>query len=118
MRYETRLGFWCSSCNLITTCFVFTFFLGCSSKNFDKEFDCQGTKVKFNDYERFFEVGEKEFSAQQDFFMNQITIFGKFNQTTEEALTVTFNKINQELELKDSKGIITKQCIELIEDKN
>jgi len=104
--------------SVTTACFVFTFFLGCSSKNFDKEFDCQGTKVKFNDYERFFEVGEKELSAQQDFFMNQITIFGKFSQTTEEALTVTFNKINQELELKDSKGIITKQCIELIEDKN
>ena len=104
--------------SVITACFVFTFFLGCSSKNFDKEFDCQGTKVKFNDYERFFEVGEKELSAQQDFFMNQITIFGKFNQSTEEALTVTFNKINQELELKDSKGIITKKCIELIEDKN
>ena len=104
--------------SVTTACFVFTFFLGCSSKNFDKEFDCQGTKVKFNDYERFFEVGGIELSAQQDFFMNQITIFGKFSQTTEEALTVTFNKINQELELKDSKGIITKQCIELIEDKN
>ena len=82
----------------------------------NKEFDCEGTKVKFNDYERFFEVGGIELSAQQDFFMNQITIFGKFNQNIEEAITVTFNKINQELELKDFKGIITKQCIEHKED--
>ena len=104
--------------SVITACFVFTFFLGCSSKNFDQEFDCQGTKVKFNDYERFFEVGGIELSAQQDFFMNQITIFGKFNQNIEEVIIVTFNKINQELELKDSKGIITKQCIELSEDTN
>ena len=102
----------------ITACFVFVFFLGCSSQNLNKEFDCEGTKVKFNDYERFFEVGGIELSAQQDFFMNQITIFGKFNQNIEEAITVTFNKINQELELKDSKGIITKQCIELSEDTN
>jgi hypothetical protein len=50
--------------------------------------------------------------------MNQITIFGKFNQNAEEATTITFNKINQELELKDSTGIITKQCIELIKDTN
>jgi hypothetical protein len=103
---------------LITACFVLGFFLGCSSKNLDKEFDCEGTKVKFNDYERFFEAGGIELSAQQDFFMNQITIFGKFNQNAEEATTITFNKINQELELKDSKGIITKQCIELIKDTN
>ena len=53
--------------SVITACFIFAFFLGCNSANLDKEFDCQGTKVKFNDYERFFEVGEKEFSAQQDF---------------------------------------------------
>tara|TARA_B100001059_G_C17428608_1_gene376845 strand:+ start:218 stop:532 length:315 start_codon:yes stop_codon:yes gene_type:complete len=98
---------------LVAVCFIFVFFLGCSSTNLDKEFDCEGTKVKFNDYERFFEVGGMELSAQQDFFMNQITIFGKFNQNIEGALTVTFNKINQELELKDAKGIITKQCIEL-----
>ena len=64
---------------LITACFVLGFFLGCSSKNLDKEFDCEGTKIKFNDYERFFEVGGIELSSQQDFFMNQITIFGKFN---------------------------------------
>lgn len=101
---------------LITACFVFAFFLGCSSQNLNKEFDCEGTKVQFNDYERFFEVGGMELSAQQDFFMNQITIFGKFNQNIEEAITVTFNKINQELELKDFKGIITKQCIEHKED--
>ena len=104
--------------SLLTACCVFVFFLGCSSKNLDKEFDCEGTKVKFNDYERFFEVGGIELSAQQDFFMNQITIFGKFNQNTEEATTITFNKINQKMELKDSKGIITKQCIELLEDTN
>ena len=104
--------------SLLTACCVFVFFLGCSSKNLDKEFDCEGTKVKFNDYERFFEVGGIELSAQQDFFMNQITIFGKFNQNTEEATTITFNKINQKMELKDSKGIITKQCIELIKDTN
>jgi hypothetical protein len=104
--------------SLLTVCCVFAFFLGCSSKNLDKEFDCEGTKVKFNDYERFFEAGGIELSAQQDFFMNQITIFGKFNQNTEEATTITFNKINQEMELKDSKGIITKQCIELIKDTN
>ena len=104
--------------SLLTVCCVFAFFLGCSSKNLDKEFDCEGTKVKFNDYERFFEVGGMELSAQQDFFMNQITIFGKFNQNTEEATTITFNKINQEMELKDYKGIITKQCIELIKDTN
>ncbi len=104
--------------SLLSACCVFAFFLGCSSKNLDKEFDCEGTKVKFNDYERFFEVGGIELSAQQDFFMNQITIFGKFNQNTEEATTITFNKINQKMELKDSKGIITKQCIELIKDTN
>ena len=104
--------------SLLTVCCVFAFFLGCSSKNLDKEFDCEGTKVKFNDYERFFEAGGIELSAQQDFFMNQITIFGKFNQNAEEATTITFNKINQELELKDSTGIITKRCIELIKDTN
>ena len=104
--------------SVITACFIFAFFLGCSSTNLDKEYDCEGTKVQFNNYDRFFEVGGMELSAQQDFFMNQITIFGKFNQNTEEATTITFNKINQELELKDSKGIITKQCIELIKDTN
>ena len=104
--------------SLLIACCVFVFFLGCSSKNLDKEFDCEGTKVIFIDYERFFEVGGMELSAQQDFFMNQITIFGKFNQNTEEATTITFNKINQKMELKDSKGIITKQCIELIKDTN
>ena len=99
--------------SVITACFIFAFFLGCNSANLDKEFDCEGTKVQFNDYERFFEVEGMQLSAQQDFFMNQITIFGKFNQNIEGALSVTFNKINQELELKDSTGIITKQCIEL-----
>ena len=90
--------------------------IGCSSQDFEKEFDCNGTKIKFNDYERFFEIGGVELSAKKDFFMNQITIFGKLNENTIDETLVTFNKINNTLELKDSSRILYEDCIE-IDDK-
>ena len=85
----------------------------CDSQNFDKEFDCNGTTVKFNDYERFFEVGGTELSSKKDFFMNQITLFGKYGENNDNATIVSFNKINHNLELKNSSKIITTKCIEL-----
>ena len=87
--------------------------IGCNSQDFEKEFDCNGTKIKFNDYERFFEIGGVELSAKKDFFMNQITIFGKYEEDGDEGTMVTFNKINYELELKNSRNIINTKCIEL-----
>ena len=87
--------------------------IGCDSQDFEKEFDCNGTKIKFNDYERFFEIGGVELSSKKDFFMNQITIFGKYEENGDEGTMVTFNKINHELELKNSTNIINTKCIEL-----
>ena len=49
--------------------------------------------------------------------MNQITIFGKLNENTLDETLVTFNKINNTLELKDSSRILYEDCIE-IDDKN
>ena len=45
--------------------------IGCDSQDFEKEFDCNGTKIKFNDYERFFEIGGVELSAKKDFDKNE-----------------------------------------------
>jgi len=87
--------------------------IGCSSQDFEKEFDCNGTKIKINDYERFFEIGGVDLSAKKDFFMNQITIFGKYEENGNEGTMVTFNKINHELELKNSTKIINTKCIEI-----
>ena len=92
---------------------IFAFICGCSSDNLDKKFNCNGMIVKFNDYERFFEIGGVELSAKKDFFMNQITIFGKYEENGDEGTMVTFNKINHELELKNSTNIINTKCIEL-----
>ena len=94
-------------------CIATLILIGCSSQDFEKEFDCNGTKIKFNDYERFFEVAGVELSANKDFFMNQITVFGKHEKNGDEATIVTFNKINHELELKNSTEIINTKCIEL-----
>ena len=72
--------------------------------------------VKFNNYERFFEIQGVELSNKKDFFMNQITIFGKLNENTIDETLVTFNKINNTLELKDPSRILYEDCIE-IDDK-
>ena len=45
--------------------------------------------------------------------MNQITIFGKYEENGDEGTMVTFNKINHELELKNSTKIINIKCIEI-----
>ena len=87
--------------------------IGCSSQDFEKEFDCNGTKIKFNDYERSFEIEGVVLSAKKDFFMKQITIFGKYEENGDEGTMVTFNKINYELELKNSTKIINTKCIEI-----
>ena len=34
--------------------------IGCDSQDFEKEFDCNGTKIKFNDDERLLESGGVE----------------------------------------------------------
>ena len=49
--------------------------------------------------------------------MNQITIFGKLNENTIDETIVTFNKINNTLELKDSNRILYEDCIEIDEEK-
>lgn len=92
--------------------------IGCSSQDFEKEFDCNGTKIKFNDYERFFEIEGVELSNRKDFFMNQITIFGKLNENTIDDTLVTFNKINNSLEMKYPDKIIYEDCIEIDEGMN
>ena len=91
---------------------IFAFICGCSSDNLDKKFNCNGMIVKFNDYERFFEIEGVELSDRKDFFMNQITIFGKQNQNTINETLVTFNKINNSLEIKYPDKIIYEDCIE------
>ena len=73
--------------------------------------------VKFNDYERFFEIEGVKLSNRKDFFMNQITIFGKLNENTIDETIVTYNKINNTLELKHSNRILYEDCIEIDEDK-
>jgi len=96
---------------------IFTFISGCSSDNFDKKFNCNGINIKFNNYKRFFEIQGVELSNTKDFFMNQITIFGKLNENTIDETIVTFNKINNTLELKDSNRILYEDCIEIDEEK-
>mgnify|MGYP001165424302 FL=1 len=95
---------------------IFAFICGCNSDNLDKQFNCNGVTVKFNNYERFFEIQGVELSNKKDFFMNQITIFGKLNENTIDETLVTFNKINNTLELKDPSRILYEDCIE-IDDK-
>lgn len=96
---------------------IFAFIYGCSSDNLDKKFNCNGMIVKFNDYERFFEIEGVELSNRKDFFMNQITIFGKLNENTIDETLVTFNKINNSLEIKYPDKIIFEDCIEIDEGK-
>ena len=96
---------------------IFAFICGCSSDNLDKKFNCNGMIVKFNDYERFFEIEGVELSNRKDFFMNQITIFGKLNENTIDETLVTFNKINNSLEMKYPDKIIFEDCIEIDEGK-
>ena len=74
--------------------------------------------VKFNDYERFFEIEGVELSNRKDFFMNQITIFGKINENAIDETLVTFNKINNVLEMKYPDKIIYEDCIEIDEGMN
>ena len=95
---------------------ILAFICGCNSDSLDKKFNCNGVTVKFNNYERFFEIQGVELSNKKDFFMNQITIFGKLNENTIDETLVTFNKINNTLELKDSSRILYEDCIE-IDDK-
>ncbi len=83
------------------------------TQNLDKEFDCDGVNVKFNDYERYFEVGGVDLSKKPDFFMNQTIIFGKFYENTKGSAVATFNKINQSLEFTDPKQTLTVGCIEI-----
>ena len=89
----------------------------CNSDNLDKQFNCNGVTVKFNNYERFFEIQGVELSNKKDFFMNQITIFGKLNENTIDETLVTFNKINNTLELKDSSRFFYEDCIEINDKK-
>ena len=96
---------------------IFAFIYGCNSDDLDKKFNCNGVTVKFNNYERFFEIQGVELSNKKDFFMNQITIFGKLNENTIDETLVTFNKINNTLELKDSNRILYEDCIEIDEEK-
>ena len=96
---------------------ILAFICGCSSDNLDKKFNCNGMIVKFNDYERFFEIEGVELSNRKDFFMNQITIFGKLNENTIDETLVTFNKINNSLEIKYPDKIIFEDCIEIDEGK-
>ena len=96
---------------------ILAFICGCSSDNLDKKFNCNGMIVKFNDYERFFEIEGVELSNRKDFFMNQITIFGKLNENTTDETLVTFNKINNSLEMKYPDKIIFEDCIEIDEGK-
>ena len=96
---------------------ILAFICGCSSDNLDKKFNCNGMIVKFNDYERFFEIEGVELSNRKDFFMNQITIFGKLNENTIDETLVTFNKINNSLEMKYPDKIIFEDCIEIDEGK-
>ena len=96
---------------------ILAFICGCSSDNLDKKFNCNGMIVKFNDYERFFEIEGVELSNRKDFFMNQITIFGKLNENTIYETLVTFNKINNSLEMKYPDKIIFEDCIEIDEGK-
>ena len=49
--------------------------------------------------------------------MNQITIFGKLNENTIDETLVTFNKINNSLEVKYPDKIIFEDCIEIDEGK-
>jgi hypothetical protein len=49
--------------------------------------------------------------------MNQITIFGKLNENTIDETLVTFNKINNTLELKDSSRFFYEDCIEINDKK-
>ena len=96
---------------------ILVFICGCNSDNLDKKFNCNGLTVKFNNYERFFEIQGVELSNKKDFFMNQITIFSKLNENTIDETIVTFNKINNTLELKDSSRILYEDCIEIDEEK-
>ena len=96
---------------------IFAFIYGCSSDNLEKKFNCNGMTIKFNDYERFFEIEGVELSNRKDFFMNQITIFGKHNENTINETLVTFNKINNTLEIKYPDEIIYEDCIEIEEGK-
>ena len=98
---------------LITPIIIFFLINGCSSQNLDKEFNCDGIIVKYNDYERFFEVKDLDLSNNKDFFMNQITIFSKFKNNFENESLVTFNKINKTLEIRGSNAISKYECNEL-----
>ena len=57
----------------LVTCGILLVISNCS-QNLNKEFDCDGVNVKFNDFERYFEVGGVELSSKKGFFMNQIDL--------------------------------------------
>ena len=67
----------------LVTCGILVVISNCS-QNLNKEFDCDGVNVKFNDFERYFEVGGVELSSKKGFFMNQTTIFGKFYEMAQQ----------------------------------
>ncbi len=96
---------------------IFSFIYGCNSEHLDKKFNCNGVTVKVNNYERFFEIQGVELSNKKDFFMNQITIFGNLDENTIDETLVTFNKINNTLELKDSSRFFYEDCIEIYDKK-
>ena len=98
---------------LITPIIIFFLINGCSPQNLDKQFNCDGIIVKYNDYERSFEVTDMDLSNNKDFFMNQITIFSKFKNNNENESLVTFNKINKTLEIRGSNVISNYECTEL-----
>ncbi|MAI17095.1 MAG: hypothetical protein CMH04_00365 [Marinovum sp.] len=93
------------------TCSILLVISNCS-QNSDKEFDCDGVNVKFNDFERYFEVGGVDLSSREGFFMNQTTIFGKFYENVDGSAIATFSKINNTLEFTDPNQTLTAQCTE------
>lgn len=82
------------------------------TQNLDKEFDCDGVNVKFNDYDRLFVVGGVELSQKEGFFMNQTTVFGKFYENADGSAMATFSKINNTLEFTDPNQTLTARCTE------
>tara|TARA_Y100000768_G_C23961661_1_gene675718 strand:+ start:1491 stop:1730 length:240 start_codon:yes stop_codon:yes gene_type:complete len=74
------------------------------------EYDCDGTKIKFNDLDRSFEVGGNDLSKNRDFYMNQVIIFGKFYGDSNEASVAIFNKINKKIEFKEPSQTRIVQC--------
>ena len=95
----------------LVTCSILFVISNCS-QNSDKELDCDGVNVKFNDVERCFEVGGLDLSSREGFVMNQTTVFGKFYENEDGSAIATFSKINNTLEFTDPNQTLTAQCSE------